>query len=58
MKSLYEGAKAKVRVESEMSEEFEVKVGKHQESVLSPFFSAVVVAVVTFSFCSGGSCCH
>ena len=32
---------------SDMSEEFEVKVGMHQRSVLSPFLSAVVVDDVT-----------
>ena len=31
---LYEGAKTRVRVESELSEEFEAKVGMHQGSVL------------------------
>ena len=36
--SLYEGAKTRVRVDSELSEEFEVKVGIHHGSVLSPFF--------------------
>ena len=45
--SLYEGAKTRVRVDSELSEEFEVKVGMHQGSVLSPFLLAVVVDVVT-----------
>ena len=45
--SLYEGAKILVRVDSELSEEFEVKVGIHQESVLSPFHFASVVDVVT-----------
>ena len=35
------------RQESEMSEEFEVKLGMHQGSVLSPFLHAVVVNVVT-----------
>ena len=39
--SLYEGAKTMVRVDSELSEELEVKVGIHQGSVLSHF--AVVV---------------
>ena len=42
---LYEGAKT--RVDSKLSEEFEVKVGMHQRSVLSPFHFAVVVDVVT-----------
>ena len=39
--SLYVGA------DSELSEEFEVKVGMHQGSVQSPFLFAVVVDVVT-----------
>ena len=45
--SLYEGAKTRVRVDSEFSVEFEVKVWMHQGSVLSPFLFAVVVDVVT-----------
>ena len=45
--SLYEGAKTRVRLDSELSEEFEVKGGMHQESVLSPFLFAVVVNIVT-----------
>ena len=32
--SLYEGARTRVRVDSEMSEEFEVNLGMHQGSVL------------------------
>ena len=43
--SLYDGAKTRVRVGSAYSEEFEVKVGVHQGSVVSPF--AIVVDVVT-----------
>ena len=45
--SLYEGAKTIVRVDAELSEKFEVKVGMHQGSVLSPFLFAVVLDVVT-----------
>ena len=45
--SLYVGAKTRVRVDSELSEQFEVKVGMHQGSVLSPFLFALVVDVVT-----------
>ena len=45
--SLFEGAKTRVRVDSELSEEFKVKVGMHQGSVLSPVLFAVVVDVVT-----------
>lgn len=47
--SLYEGAKTRVRVGSELSEEFEVKVGVHQGSVLSPLVFAIVIDVVTES---------
>ena len=45
--SLYDGAKTRVRVGSAYSEEFEVKVGVHQESVLSPLLFAIVVDVIT-----------
>ena len=45
--SLYEGAKTRVRVDSELSEEFEVKVEMHQGSVQSPFLFALVANVVT-----------
>ena len=44
--SLYEGAKTRVRVGLELSEEFEVKVGVHQGSVLSPLVFVIVVDVV------------
>ena len=55
--SLYEGTKTRVRVDSELSEEFEVKVGMHQGSVLSPFIFAVVVDVVT-EFATDGALCE
>ena len=41
--SLYDGAKTRVRVGSAYSEEFEVKVGEHQGSVLSSLLFAIVV---------------
>ena len=47
--SLYEGAKTRVRVDSELSEEFDVRVGLHQGSVLSPFFALVVDVVTEFA---------
>ena len=40
-------AKTRVRVDSVMLEEFEVKMGIHQGPVLSPFLFEVVVDVVT-----------
>ena len=45
--SLYDGAKTRVRVGSAYSEEFEVKVGVHQGSVLSPLLFAIVMDVIT-----------
>ena len=45
--SLYEGAETKVRVGSGLSGEFSVKVGVHQESVLSPLLFATVIDEVT-----------
>ena len=45
--SLYDGAKTRVRVESAYSEEFKVKAGVHQGSVLSPLLFAIVVDVIT-----------
>ena len=47
MKSLHEGAKTRVIMDSELSEEFEAKVTMHYGCVLSHFLSAVVVDVVT-----------
>ena len=49
MMSLYEGAKARFRVDSDLSEEFEVKVGLNQGSVLSYFFAVVVDYVTKFA---------
>ena len=45
--SLYDGAKTRVRVGSVYSEEFKVKVGVCQGSVLSPLLFAIVVDVIT-----------
>ena len=45
--SLYDGAKTRVRVDSELSVEFEVKMGMYKRSVVSPFVFALVVDVVT-----------
>ena len=45
--SLYEGSKTKVRVGSGLSEEFGVRVGVHQGSVISPLIFAIVLDAVT-----------
>ena len=45
--SLYDGAKTGVRAGFAYPEEFEVKVGVHQGSVLSPLLFAIVVDVIT-----------
>ena len=44
---MYEGAKTRVKVDCELSEELEAKVGMHRGSVLLPFLFAVVKDVVT-----------
>ena len=44
---LYEEMKSRVRVDSELSEEFKIKVGMHQGFVPSPFLFVVVLDVVT-----------
>ena len=43
--SLYEGVKVRVKMDFELSEEFEVEVGMHQGSVLSSFLFAVADVV-------------
>ena len=45
--SLYERTKTRIRVDSVLSEEFEVKVGMHQGSVLWPFLFALVVDILS-----------
>ena len=45
--SLYEGTKTRVRVDSVLLELFDANVG-----------DAPRISPVTFSFCSGGRCCH
>ena len=43
--SMYKGAKTRVKVGAGHSEEFDVGVGAHQESVLSPFLFSIVLDV-------------
>ena len=45
--SQYKGARTKVKVGTHLSEEYEVNVGVHLGSVLSPLSIAIVVDVVT-----------
>ena len=52
--NLHVGAMTRIGVDSELSEEFDVKVGMHQESVLLPIIFAVVVDAVT-EFASEGA---
>ena len=47
--SLFDRVKTRVRVDYELSEEFEVKIEMHQGFVLSPFLFAVVVDVIEFA---------
>ena len=44
--SLYDGVRTRVRVGSTCLDEFEVKVGVHQGSVLSPLLFAIIVTVI------------
>jgi hypothetical protein len=53
---VYEGAKTKVKIGNGMSEAFNVKVGFHQGSVLSPFLFAVVMDVVCGDIMEGLLC--
>ena len=45
--SLYDGAKTRVRVGFAYSDEFKIKIGVYQGSVLSPLLLAIVVDVFT-----------
>ena len=47
--SLYEGAKTRVRVDSELPDEFLVNVRMHQGSVLLPFLLVLMVDVAEFA---------
>ena len=53
VQSLYANAKSRVRVNGQLSEEFEVKVGVHQGSVLSPLLFILVLEALSREFRTG-----
>ena len=58
VQAMYNNARSRVRVGSEYSEEFEVGVGVHQGSVLSPLLFIIVLEDLSRDFRVGcpGSC--
>ena len=53
VQGMYANAWSCVRVDEGYSEEFEVKVGVHQGSVLSPLLFIIVLEALSGEFCSG-----
>jgi len=53
VQSMYANARSQVRVGDGYSEEFEVKVGVHQGSVLSPLLFIIVLEALSREFRSG-----
>ena len=51
--SMYSNARSRVRVNGQYSEEFEVKVGVHQGSVLSPLLFILVLEALSREFRTG-----
>ena len=53
VQSMYANAKSRVRVNGQLSEEFEVKVGVYQGSVLSPLLFILVLEALSREFRTG-----
>ena len=53
VQSMYANAKSRVRVNGQLSDEFEVKVGVHQGSVLSPLLFILVLEALSREFRTG-----
>ena len=53
IQSMYSNARSRVRVNGQYSEEFEVKVGVHQGSVLSPLLFILVLEALSREFRTG-----
>ena len=53
IKSMYEGCTTSVQMYGEESENFEVKVGVHQGSVLSPILLNIVMQAIADNFKKG-----
>ena len=53
VQGMYANARSRVRVGEGYSEEFEVKVGVHQGSVLSPLLFIIVLEALSREFRSG-----
>ena len=51
--SMYKNARSLVRVNGKLGEEFEVKVGVHQGTVLSPILFAIVLEALSRGFSAG-----
>ena len=53
VQGMYANVRSSVRVGKGYSDEFEVKVGVHQGSVLSPLLFITVLEALSREFCSG-----
>ena len=53
LKAMYNNTRIKVRVNNIYSDEFGVKVGVHQGSVLSPHLLIIVIKALSCEFCTG-----